>query len=381
MKLLFSIAVLIAASALALPAERLSGVHHIPVFKRSDDEYVRSRLDAALRSQELSEVEGSADDIVIKDYQNAQYYGQVGVGTPAQTFNVIFDTGSANLWVPNSKVGLVGLLKHKYDHSKSSTYKANGTVFSIMYGSGPVSGIWSSDAVTFGSDLKIPEQALGEVENAKGLGLAYGIGKFDGILGMGWDRICLNGTMPPFHSLVNTGALADKVFAFYLGNQADGSLVLGGTDKAHYTGDFTYVPLKSEDYWRITLDDLTIGGTSQTSVNTAIVDSGTSLLAGPKADVAKIAKAVNATSILGKEYTVDCNADLPDVVFKIGGKPYTLQKKDYVIQSGSTCLFAFMGIDVPAPNGPLWILGDVFMRKYYTVFDWGNKQLGFALAK
>jgi len=28
----------------------------------------------------------------------------------------------------------------------------------------------------------------------------------------------------------------------------------------------------------------------------------------------------------------------------------------------------------------MWILGDVFMRVYYTKFDWGNKKIGFAKA-
>merc|ERR1712167_337800 len=102
-------------------------------------------------------------DVKINDYQNAQYYGQATVGTPPQTFNVIFDTGSSNLWVPNKKVGLVGLLKHKYDSSKSSTYKANGTEFKIQYGSGPVSGIWSEDTFAIGS-VSASNQAFAEVE-------------------------------------------------------------------------------------------------------------------------------------------------------------------------------------------------------------------------
>merc|ERR1712159_224173 len=318
----------------------------------------------------------------INDFQNAQYYGTATVGTPPQSFNVIFDTGSSNLWVPNHKVGLAGLLKHKYDSSKSSTYQANGTKFQIMYGSGPVSGIWSEDTVTMGN-LPIKQQAFAEVENAGGLGLAYGIGKFGGILGLGWDAISVDGVTTPFHNLVNSGELAAPQFAFYLGNDADGTHVLGGTDSSHYTGDFSYVPLAKEDYWRVALDDVKMSGASQSSTKSAIVDSGTSLLAGPKADVAKIAKIVGATLILGKEYTIDCSkvSTAPDLTFPLGGKDYTCAAKDYVIQSGSTCLFAMMGIDVPAPHGPLWILGDVFMRKYYTVFDWGNKRLGFATAK
>merc|ERR1711998_729079 len=143
-------------------------------------------------------------DVKISDYQNAQYYGEATVGTPPQTFNVIFDTGSANLWVPNKKVGLVGLLKHKYDSSKSSTYVANGTEFKIQYGSGPVSGIWSEDTSAIGG-ISAQKQAFAEVEDASGLGLAYAIGKFDGILGIGWDRISVDGVKTPFHSPVDSG--------------------------------------------------------------------------------------------------------------------------------------------------------------------------------
>jgi len=361
--------------------EGLGSVYQIPIKRRSDDEVVRSRIQQAMaQSEDKNLLQGSEADIKINDFQNAQYYGSVDIGTPPQTFNVIFDTGSANLWVPNSKVGLVGLLKHKYNSAKSSTYVKNGTAFNIRYGSGPVSGIWSDDKVSLGN-LNVPKQPFAEVENAKGLGLAYGIGKFDGILGLGWTSISVDGVNTVFGNLVSGGSLASPEFAFYLGNSAPGTLVLGGTDSSHYTGDFSYVPLTGEDYWRIALDDIKIKGASQTSCKTAIVDSGTSLLAGPKDDVAKIAKLMGAKSLMGKEWTVDCSADLPDITFTLGGKDYTFAKKDYTIQSGSTCLFAMMGIDVPAPRGPLWILGDVFMRKYYTVFDWGNKRLGFATAK
>merc|ERR1712072_993713 len=362
-------------------AEGLGSVYQIPIKKRSDDEIVRSRIAQAMaaKPEEKLQASGSAD-ITIQDFQNAQYYGSVEIGTPPQTFNVVFDTGSANLWVPNSKVGLVGLLKHKYNSAKSSTYVKNGTAFNIRYGSGPVSGIWSNDKVTLGN-LEVPKQPFAEVENAKGLGLAYGVGKFDGILGLGWNSISVDGVPTVFGNLVSGGSLAAPEVAFYLGNQQPGTLVLGGTDASHYTGDFSYVPLAGEDYWRVALDGIKIKGASQTTCKTAIVDSGTSLLAGPKDDVAKIAKLMNAKSLMGKEWTVDCSADLPDITFTLGGKDYTFAKKDYTIQSGSTCLFAMMGIDVPAPRGPLWILGDVFMRKYYTVFDWGNKRLGFATAK
>lgn len=320
---------------------------------------------------------GSAGDVVIKDYQNAQYYGELTVGTPGQTERVIYDTGSSNLWVPNKKPFLSG--KNLYKHDKSSTYVANGTVFKIQYGSGPVSGIFSEDSVNI-AGFSLEHFTFAEVDDTSGLGLGYRMGKFDGICGMGWDSISVNQVKTPFHALVDSGLLAQPVFAFYLGNNADGELVIGGVDETHYSGEFVYVPLKSQSYWEVALDGVALEGSSVSTCPTAIVDSGTSLLAGPTADVESIASSLGAKSILGKEYTIDCSKSYT-MTFTLAGHDFALDAQDLIISnSGGQCILGLMGMDIPAPAGPLWILGDVFMRKYYVKFDWGESRIGVASA-
>jgi hypothetical protein len=333
---------------------------------------------------------GGVDSIVINDFQDAQYFGTISVGTPPQVLRVVYDTGSSNLWVSDIKPGVFSSHKY-YDHSKSSTYVANGTTFNIRYGSGPVSGFYSKDTMTIG-DVSIPSYTFAEVNNTKGLGPAYTIGHFDGICGMGWDDISVDHVETPLRALVNSGKLPEPVFAFYLGSGgAKGELVLGGVDPNHYTGDFSYTAVIDSapgkvGYWAFQMDDFKVNGQSVTSVRKAIVDSGTSLLAAPTADVAKIAAAVGAKKVLpippfNKEYTVDCNSPGPDIDIVIGGKTYTLKKEDYIIKDETICLFGMTGLDVPAPAGPLYILGDVFMRAHYVKFDVGNKRLGFAQLK
>merc|ERR1712000_26007 len=134
------------------------------------------------------------------------------------------------------------------------------------------------------------------------------------------------------------------------------------------------------------MDDAKIGGVSVTTARKAIVDSGTSLIAVPTDDMKKIAAAVGAKPVLpippfNKEYKIDCNTSGPDIEFVLGGKSYVLAKEDYVLNEQGQCLLGFTGMDVPAPAGPLYILGDVFMRAHYVKFDVDNKQLGFAQIK
>eukprot|EP00566_Odontella_aurita_P013644 CAMPEP_0113571006 /NCGR_PEP_ID=MMETSP0015_2-20120614/25311_1 /TAXON_ID=2838 /ORGANISM="Odontella" /LENGTH=448 /DNA_ID=CAMNT_0000473903 /DNA_START=817 /DNA_END=2163 /DNA_ORIENTATION=+ /assembly_acc=CAM_ASM_000160 len=334
--------------------------------------------------------DGKDENVIIKDYANAQYYGTVHIGEPEQEFTVIWDTGSADLWVPRKGCQNCGycnpftqntsICKDKYDSSQSSHYNKDGADFEIQYGSGSVKGMFSKDTVTLAQDIAVHDQRFAEVQDAKGMGVAYVMGKFDGILGLAFDTIAI-GKTTVFGSAIEQGLVKDPVFAFYLGDEGDGELTLGGYDSTKFEGDLTYVDLDKATYWQIKLDGISLGDTYSTDATTGIVDSGTSLLVGPSAEITKIALSVGAKPNVMGEYTIDCKDvdSIPEISFKIDGANYSLPGSDLVIQANNICLFAMMGMDIPAP-GPQWILGDVFMRKYYTVFDQGNERIGFAKA-
>jgi saccharopepsin len=166
--------------------------------------------------------------------------------------------------VPSSECNSIACYLHtKYDSSASSTYKKNGTDFEIRYGSGSLSGFVSQDVFQIG-DLKVKHQDFAEATSEPGLAFAFG--RFDGIMGLGYDTISVKGIVPPFYNMLEQGLLDEPVFAFYLGDtneQQESEATFGGIDESHY-------------------DAITFGKETAEMDNTGVIlDTGTSLIALP----------------------------------------------------------------------------------------------------
>ena len=141
----------------------------------------------------------------------------------------------------------------------------------------------SQDTLQIG-DLKVKNQDFAEATSEPGLAFAFG--RFDGILGLGYDTISVNHITPPFYNMLNQGLLDSPVFAFYLGDADDtgdeSEAIFGGIDKGHYTGELTTIPLRRKAYWEVDLDAITFGeATANLDSTGVILDTGTSLIALP----------------------------------------------------------------------------------------------------
>lgn len=219
-------------------------------------------------------------------------------------------------------------------------------------------------------------------------GLAFAFGRFDGIMGLGYDTISVNKIVPPFYQLVNQDLIDEPVFAFYLGSSStegdDSELVFGGIDESHYTGKMTKIPLRRKAYWEVDLDAITFGGeTAELDDTGAILDTGTSLIALPSTLAELLNKEMGAKRGFNGQYTVECEkrSTLPDLTFTLTGYNFTIGPEDYILEVQGSCISAIMPMDIPEPAGPLAILGDAFLRQWYSVYDLGNNAVGIAKSR
>ncbi|XP_078054032.1 pepsin A-like [Mustelus asterias] len=319
----------------------------------------------------------------LSNYLDMSYFGHISIGTPPQSFSVIFDTGSSNLWVTSVYCYSPSCQNHnKFSPSQSSTYRATNQPLSIRYGSGSMTGALGYDTVTV-SGIAVTNQEFGLSETEPGH--SFSNPEFDGILGLAYPSIASSGVTPVFDNMMSENLVQQDLFAFYLTreNGARGSeVVFGGVDPSHYTGEINWVPVTHETYWQISVDRITVNGQVVACDGgcQAIVDTGTSLLTGPRGEVSSIQQSIGATEDYYGMYTVNCYeiSSMPNVVFTINGIDYPLTPSEYVVQEQGSCLSGFDGMYLPSSGGGLWILGDVFIGPYYSIFDRGSNRMGFA---
>jgi len=356
---------------------------HVP---KTASEFKAQKDRRAEQFERLGTLEGPPE-VALKDVQDMEYFGEVDIGTPAQKFTVIYDSGSSNLWIPSKSCTNCKSGTPRYESAKSKTFVKNGEAFRLQYGTGSCQGFLSQDKITI-AGLDITDFKFGEV--TKEAADIFGQAPFDGIIGFGPPAAAVDKVPMPMQMLVDQKKIQHNIFAAYLssGGKAGSALSLGGPDNSFYTGDLTYVPVtkaaKLLPYWLVRASDIKLAGKSTGACGKLlgcqmVVDTGTSILTGPSSKFDPIIKQIG-------NVTEDCsNVDkLPTITFTLGGKDFDLGPDFYVTRvkddksHKDQCQLAIQSVNAGVP---IWILGDPFLRKYYTVWDADQQRVGFATAK
>ncbi|XP_061263757.1 pregnancy-associated glycoprotein 1-like [Bos javanicus] len=317
----------------------------------------------------------------LRNIEDLMYVGNITIGTPPQEFQVVFDTGSSDFWVPSDFCTSPDCITHvRFRQHQSSTFRPTNKTFSITYGSGRMRGVVVHDTVRIG-DLVSTDQPFGLSVSEYGFkGRAY-----DGILGLNYPDESFSEAIPIFDKLKNEGAISEPIFAFYLSKKKrEGSVVMfGGVDHRYYKGELNWVPLIEEGDWSVRMDGISM----KTKVVAcsdgceAVVDTGTSLIKGPRKLVNKIQKLIGATPRGSKHYVYCSVANtLPSIIFTINGINYPVPARAYILKdSRGRCYTAFKKQRFSSST-ETWLLGDAFLRVYFSVFDRGNGRIGLAQA-
>lgn len=158
--------------------------------------------------------ETTGEKVKITNFSDAQYFIDVSIGTPPQTFTMVPDTGSSNLWAYSHKCYAIPCWTHStYDSSKSSSYVEDGRAFDITYGSGGIKGTCSKDTAAIpGTSVSVSQMGFGEITHVSGI--SFDVSQMSGIIGLAYSSISVDG-LDTFMDLSN---LTDKSFSFYLHN-------------------------------------------------------------------------------------------------------------------------------------------------------------------
>jgi hypothetical protein len=326
----------------------------------------------------------------MRSHHASEYYGEVVVGNPGQKFLVVFDTGSGNLLVPSVDCTDESCNKHhRFDSAKSKSAKQIGfaatdgpvgkdgdrDIVTITFGTGEMSGVFVKDKLCIGDICSVANfVAATEMSDEP-----FSFVPFDGILGLALEQMSESPRFNLIDAMIAQKVLRQDLFSVYFGAEdgEDSEITFGEYKTSRMASPLFWANVSVPGYWQVEMKDISIKGKEQGLCKPhcqVAVDTGTSLLAGPTEIIDKLTTSLNVAD--------DCsNYDqLPSLGFVVNGHILELAPHDFVDKDETGCTVGLMPLDVPPPKGPLFVFGDPFLRKYYTVYDRKNMRVGFAAA-
>lgn len=325
-----------------------------------------------------------------------KFYGQLSVGTPEQVFNIMFDTGSSNFWLPSVQCTSEACNnKNLFNSSISSSFKEFDEDYLIEYGLGKVSGKICSETLTLGGE-KFENVGFGLIDMIDESPFEFA--NIDGILGLSFASLSsYNNLLPPFYNILNQINL-NQMFSIWLNNNKQsaigGELTLGGINYSLLEGinnenGITWSNITTKNYWQIKLNGLELSNSySSVSANIEnvefIIDSGSSLLILPTQVYNNFTQTIPLGACNNDLCEIDCSINfdsLPTLNFLISSKSFSILPKDYIIElEGNKCVLGVIGQDLDRPWGQIGVIGSVFLRRFVTVFDLELNRVGFGKA-
>ncbi|KAG0240385.1 aspartic peptidase domain-containing protein [Mortierella sp. GBAus27b] len=332
---------------------------------------------------------GSARVEVTNYGPDYEYYGPIQVGSRAQTFQMFFDTGSSDIWLPAVECQTEACKAHsQFDDTKSTTFQSDPRTWEIKYGDGSTAGgVLGSDIVNLGG-MKL-RQTIGLATN---ISVEFARMPEDGIFGLAFKNLqTVDGVNTFMDNAIAAKAVTLPVVSVYLPSKrmnggVGGYYLFGGIERERYVGELTYVPVTEAKYWQVAVEGAKFNDKSVGNfASKAIVDTGTTLVIVSDAAAAALHKGIEGAVISDKEggWVVPCSLRnaTGSVSFTLAGKDFHIPLPDLAwdpsLDNSGTCFSGIQG-----GGDDQWILGDMFIKNNYCVFDHGkNPRIGMAPVK
>eukprot|EP00442_Polarella_glacialis_P046005 CAMPEP_0115060094 /NCGR_PEP_ID=MMETSP0227-20121206/7279_1 /TAXON_ID=89957 /ORGANISM="Polarella glacialis, Strain CCMP 1383" /LENGTH=638 /DNA_ID=CAMNT_0002445283 /DNA_START=61 /DNA_END=1977 /DNA_ORIENTATION=+ len=366
------------------------------------------------------------------------YFGKISVGS--QDFTVVFDTGSAHLILPATTCSAEACLKHnRYNQSLSAsalsidhdgTPLAPGEVapksVTIQFGTGKVKGEFVRDSVCL-QPLNSSTASFGCTEMRLVLASEmsaepFSLFDFDGILGLGLEGLALHEKFSFFGQLTAQNTALQPQFSVFLARSGKGqsSISFGGHDADKAASGLSWVPVHKPEkgHWQVKIRQVRIGDVVLDDCAdgecTAILDTGSSLLGAPRQTVrtmhryltrrvlvapggtgsgegqvsaseAAATLATDCRTLAGLPLTFDLGENGPEIRLDAEDyfrpKPFNMTLPNQPSGWQLACRSLLLPLDLPPSMGSkVFVLGEPVLRKYYTVYDWASRRVGFAVA-